>query len=310
MARTDSAVVAESRRRPRNSVPTFEDLAALHVAAEKLLMLPKADLWLVRRVEYLTDDAKIRGAVVKLLSAVNRSIGRAGFVDLVRQVEATADNHGKPSLAAGEMTFIALMQRISDAVLEEHVPRIMEAVGHAALRSMNAERELLGVEPLDTLQKAVFNYTDVAQVFRQRFSQLATSVEGFMVNAVGNHAHAVTSTLVNAANPASPLAIGPLQRQLRGEISDLTVRRATMIARTETARVYNETARATQRELGILRGRIATAGDPCPICVDEAARGIVPLDDLAEVPLHPNCRCDTIPDVENWLPPLPGEETA
>ncbi|KKK83454.1 hypothetical protein LCGC14_2793190, partial [marine sediment metagenome] len=31
--------------------------------------------------------------------------------------------------------------------------------------------------------------------------------------------------------------------------------------------------------------------------------GFMKLDDIADLPIHPNCRCDYIPDVEGWLPP-------
>ncbi len=283
---------------------TFEDLAELHIAAEKLLMVPAADQWLLRGSERRLDEAKLRKVMVDLLSAVNRSVGTPGFVELVRQVEATADPvTGKVSPAAGAIVFQALKQRIDDSVLEERISPLMVVLSRAALRSMNAERELIGLEPLAVLQKTVIPDEEI--LFREMFPELAASVDGYMVNAVGSHARAITPVLVNAANPASPMAIGPLQRQLRSQIADLTVKRATLIARTETARVYGETAKETQRANGIARSRLATAGNPCPICREEAARGFLPIDELQPIPLHPNCRCDWIPDVENWLPPMP-----
>jgi len=285
---------------------TPEQLTQLRIATEHLLELPEAAQWDARGHERRTDEAKVKLAVFGLLNAINKAVGVRALADLVRQAEASADSDGKLPSYAESVVYAALMRQTPASALEEHVPRIVEALGGAALRSENAERELLGLEPIESLAKQ-FEYTGTALLFQDRYPALSGSVETYMADAVGNHAQAVTGKIVAAANPASPIGIGPLQRQLRGEVSDLTVKRATTIARTETARVYGETARGTFKANGITRARLVTAGDPCPECEAIAAQGFMPVDDLAELPIHPNCRCDYIPDVEGWLPP--GEKT-
>lgn len=284
---------------------TIEQLRTLRIAAERLLELPEAEKWDARGHERRADEAKLNRAAFNLLNDVNKNVGIRGLVDLVRRVEASAEQDGRLAPAIKETTYAALMAQIPRNVLEEHVPKIVEVLARAATRSLHASRALLGLEGLT--KSADFEYSGPAQIFEQQYPTLTSSVERYMADAVGNHAQAVTSVLVDAANPKSPMGIDALQHQLRSEVAGLTTSRATTIARTETARVYGETARATFRENQIARARLVTAGNPCPVCEEIASRGLVPLDELEGLPIHPNCRCDYIPDVEDWLPPLPEE---
>ena len=282
---------------------TPEQLTQLRVATERLLELSEAAKWDARGHERRTDEVKVKRAVFGLLNAANKAIGIRAMADLVRQAEASADAEGELPVYAESVVYAALMREITPSLLAEHIPRVVEALGQAALRSENAERTLLGLEPIESLTKGEFDYTGTAFQFQQAYPELAGGVETFMVDSVGNHATVVSHRIVGAANPASPIGIGPLQRQLRGDVSDLTVKRATTITRTETARVYGATARGTFKKNGLTRVRLVTAGNPCPDCEAIAARGFMKLDDIADLPIHPNCRCDYIPDVEGWLPP-------
>lgn len=74
--------------------------------------------------------------------------------------------------------------------------------------------------------------------------------------------------------------------------------RADMIARTELARADIEGARTGWAESGLVSGREwLTAPDCCDECQDMNGK-IAPVDgdfDGDDVPLHPNCRCNTLP---------------
>lgn len=83
-------------------------------------------------------------------------------------------------------------------------------------------------------------------------------------------------------------------------VLDMSARRAETIARTEMMRAYHKATMQEYRNAGVagveIQAEFVTAGyNVCPICA--ALEGKVYTLDEAEdlIPVHPNCRCTTIP---------------
>jgi len=98
-------------------------------------------------------------------------------------------------------------------------------------------------------------------------------------------------------------------RDIRKEIQQMSVYRGRMISRTETASALSQGSLDAMKDMGIEGKEWVTAGGPCDICSDNAAAGVIPVDqafpsgDMAP-PAHPNCECALAPAR------LPSEVTA
>lgn len=93
-----------------------------------------------------------------------------------------------------------------------------------------------------------------------------------------------------------------LAKDLRSEFGDMRKYRSAMIARTETANALSQASLDTMKDMGIDGKEWVVAGDPCDICADNAAAGIIPLGDTfpsgdATPPAHPNCECALAPAI-------------
>lgn len=91
-----------------------------------------------------------------------------------------------------------------------------------------------------------------------------------------------------------------LARDLRGDFADMRRYRSMMIARTETANALSQSSLDTMKDMGIDGKEWVVAGDPCAICIDNAAAGIISVNDVfpsgdASPPAHPNCECALAP---------------
>jgi hypothetical protein len=79
--------------------------------------------------------------------------------------------------------------------------------------------------------------------------------------------------------------------------------RASMVARTELAKMDMEANAASWKESGLVSEKIwLLAQNPCDTCEGNAQQGAIPLDDSfdsgdMEPPAHPNCSCDLAPVV-------------
>ena len=86
-------------------------------------------------------------------------------------------------------------------------------------------------------------------------------------------------------------------RMQRGD--EMSISRARMIARTESSDALGQAFMDRADKLGIGYKQIVT-GDPCDICVGNAAEGVVPIDHVFQSghqrpPFHPNCVCSLAP---------------
>lgn len=79
----------------------------------------------------------------------------------------------------------------------------------------------------------------------------------------------------------------------------LLKQRSEMIARTETAGAWAEGNIASYREAGLAKKEFSSANDACPICQPLDGKTYNIGSDEVVIPLHPNCRCDWLPVIED-----------
>lgn len=90
-----------------------------------------------------------------------------------------------------------------------------------------------------------------------------------------------------------------LARDIRGEFRGMRRFRSEMIARTETCNALERAFMDRAQEMGITGKEWVTA-DPCEICAENGAEGVVPLNHIFTSghdapPAHPNCECALAP---------------
>lgn len=86
---------------------------------------------------------------------------------------------------------------------------------------------------------------------------------------------------------------------VKSEFRDFTEARAKMIAQTELNNAYNESIAHFGRQAGATMKSWETDAAPCPICIENALAGQIPIDD--DFPsgddqpgAHPNCLCSLL----------------
>ena len=91
-----------------------------------------------------------------------------------------------------------------------------------------------------------------------------------------------------------------LRADLRREFTDMTTRRADMIARTETADALEQAFMDRSEAMGVTGKEWVATGGCCDICAGNEAEGVVPLKYIfssghERPPAHPNCKCALAP---------------
>lgn len=66
------------------------------------------------------------------------------------------------------------------------------------------------------------------------------------------------------------------------------------IARTEVARIQSAGSLARYEANGVKKFKWLCGGDPCPLCSPYCGK-IFSIDEIPEIPVHPNCTCDKAP---------------
>lgn len=69
------------------------------------------------------------------------------------------------------------------------------------------------------------------------------------------------------------------------------------IARTEVARIQSAGSMARYKANDVKKLKWLCGGDPCPICAQYCNK-IFEINDMPEIPVHPNCTCDKAPIIE------------
>lgn len=91
-----------------------------------------------------------------------------------------------------------------------------------------------------------------------------------------------------------------LARDIRGEFRHMRRYRAQMIARTETNDALSQAFMDKAHDMNIDGKEWVTGGEPCEICEDNEAEGVVPINHVfssghERPPAHPNCCCALAP---------------
>lgn len=134
----------------------------------------------------------------------------------------------------------------------------------------------------------------------------------------GNHIANLTKLIVDATNPAQPLAMSEIVRQIREDYPNLLRWQAEQIARTETAAVWENMNMNMMIANEVPGANVLVATGPsigtitmsvCSICKGIVADGPwFPASAAPTPPFHPNCRCTVVAELTNdngdpWLPP-------
>jgi hypothetical protein len=184
-----------------------------------------------------------------------------------------------------------------------------EAGGQAALAKMGLGRTFAWAHPQNMAR----------DLFKVRGSKVIQQM-------YDNHLDQLTKMIIDATDPRHPQALSEVQAQIKAAWPDLRAYQVTRIARTETATIWTDTQLNAYKANGItMCNSILATGpsipgsadynpaaaiqtsEPCDECSEYAAGGPYPIDEV-EIPLHPNCRCEATPVLEDengnpWLPP-------
>ncbi len=321
-------------RLPTDRKERLEALTRLHAAWENVWLAARANpQWTARNAERRATEARSRRAALRMIQAVTQMFGPPGtLARLGRRLWSRTGKALDPSMVRALSA--ALMRQVSKKKLDTLKREIIHELARGAERSERSARAQLKLperqpwREREGFRKQTSEWTDVEGVFVHEYPELVNEIDGTLATAVGSHADQVSRVVVRAADPSRPLAIGQVSREIRQVMPGMSVKRANMIARTETGRVYGKTTHAQYERNGIERRRVLTAsGSPaaaaspvCKICIDMAAQGMTATGDsfnsrVSNVresypPFHPNCRCDTAADTAGWLPPMEdlGEE--
>lgn len=141
--------------------------------------------------------------------------------------------------------------------------------------------ELIGIEPIDILNiPQVKNWLEyVCKKYAKEITE--TTVEDLAV------------TLSDGIEEGEGLY--ELGNRIEDYFEKIAPERADMIARTETARATIEAHRATWEEAGFNKVEWLLAPGACPECEEKAGQEWEIKTIEGEIPVHPNCKCDFIP---------------
>ena len=207
----------------------------------------------------------------------------------------------------GGVDINSLAERISATMQTDP---LVEGSLVAYLRVARNAGEDAGQFTLDALGiDKTFSWANPRNMARALYATRGSKIIGL---AHGSHIEELASIVARATDPARPLAIDQVTKEIRERWDGLERWQAERIARTETAAVWETTSFNAMRANGVgnFNNLVATGpsigvttGAVCPICTEIAANSPWPAGELVDTPpWHPNCRCVLIP-AEDFLPP-------
>lgn len=111
----------------------------------------------------------------------------------------------------------------------------------------------------------------------------------------------ITNTTIEAFEKTMKegIAAGESLGELKNRVEDVFTfaksTRATLIARTETARAVTEAHRKMYEHYGFKEVDWLLSPGACDTCIDESHKGWTVKSIQGMIPLHPNCKCDHVP---------------
>jgi HK97 family phage portal protein len=236
-------------------------------------------------------------------------LATAGDVTLEERLKGLLDEYSPAILSAvrsGEpIEKVLIRNGFPKAIAEAALPNIREMFtrGYSAGNAKIGKRPSLGAFAVEN--------PDAVQFMQGEANRLASSV-------TRTYSQAVADTV--AKGIADGLSIPQIADDLQATMPGLNDYRATMIARTETARAYSNGNVSAWEKSGDVAGKEwLLAVDACEFCKAIAAKfnnvgladnflpkgvllqgvdgGLMSIDytEIFAPPLHPNCRCDVAP---------------
>jgi hypothetical protein len=208
-----------------------------------------------------------------------------------------------------------VLLQVVNSVLQVQVGSIRDFMRGAMavyLSLARDEGEDAGQHTLDQLGlNRTFRWTSVRDMPRDPFSVRGSKV---IQHAYGSHIDELRKIIIEATDPRQPKTQSEIRAEIRDRWRSLTAKQVARIARTEVAAVWDTTSVNAQLANDVRWFDISVAKGPsigppnseavCKQCIAAAAGGPYPVQELPRVPLHPNCRCVTIPALSrDWLPP-------
>jgi hypothetical protein len=276
--------------------------------------------WRARWAERRTDETRLQLTVLRALRELSRSVGPSSSMALLGRKAWEGANDKEQAAKRIKLVLDGRLSKKISALAEAAAEPIRDTVDHA-LDSAAATHGL-------PVQKQSFSsIRDMHNLLREEnFNMVAQQLEQSFAGYSGD----LANIIVDAADPANPMTMAELSSKLENEFLNIDRKRAMMIARTESARVYGNTTYEFYQNAGFKEYRWATAaGSPsavvspvCTYCQGLAAAGMQQISSgfKAEAmigvthprreqfgakfpPYHPNCRCDIIANTKGWLPP-------
>lgn len=301
---------------------------------ERMLMGGPNPQWVARFEERKADEAKVKTVVLRTLRSIGKLFGDPSELAVLGR-RGWARLGEDPDLKTVQAFRKALASEMRRRIDRRSVREQLLAAGEVFVPML--ERSQLSI--IEVLRSAVLKKQigwtpeDVVYVEGQQelINQISESLEQYGLE---GYSQDVAGSIVQAADPRRPLTMPQVSKQIRNDYLGITVKKATLIARTETTRVYGINALTTMKRNGIKRRRwLTAAGSPaakvtpvCAFCQDMASQGWVGVDEpiTGEItigvreprqvqtradnpPYHPYCRCDIAADTEGWLPPSGGD---
>lgn len=192
-----------------------------------------------------------------------------------------------------------------------------EASQHAAEITIN--RTLRGIQPI--LVEALVTHKTLAYKEGYKQTKLLEAGEdqpfsGTVISAGGINERAADYAATSAAEQVkginqttldsmqeligdaidNRLSVEDLARNLTGELEDFSLNRARVIARTEMADAFAQSALDKLNDYNIEYKQWISYSDCCDVCTDNEDDGPIPVDENFSSgddapPAHPNCRC-------------------
>lgn len=310
-----------------------ERLAVLNAAREELeraFLRAANPQWTARFEERKADEAKVRRKVRALLQKGRKALGSGTqLARLGRGLWEAVHNDRSRRQQVKEVLAAEVRRRVERTIRDSDIREAVAPFVDVARRSQISILTVIGAMK----KQVVPGWTPADVVFTEGVAENIDEVAGMLENAVmEGYARDVAAIIVEATDPAKPLPIRDVAKRISNELIGITGKRATVIARTETARVYGRNALEAMKRNGLPRRRwLTAAGSPaalrtpvCDYCQALAAAGWVDVNEpiSAELmvgvrepklvrataehpPYHPNCRCDIAADTEGWLPSAP-----
>ena len=202
-------------------------------------------------------------------------------------------------------------ERAIDAAMDEYQRDIATATRNNAARAhisgdLIAHKQL-GMEiSFDLVQKEALEYSkDYGELlYREGASVIQGKKIPWLKDRTGQTRENIFKTIRDGLKEGKPvseiggkkLGKGTIAYDLK-QIMQTEDSSMVRIARTEVARIQSAGSMTRYIANGVKKFKWLCGGNPCPICAQYCNR-IFNINDIPEIPVHPNCTCDKAPIIE------------